>query len=217
MILWQKLAGFLNPPLLRITCDLLRNSKTPTDSGKLSPTKPICRNYTSKNSQGSQLLKPSTIPSFRTFNSGLWPPPLSSTPKVVSSTPDWNTSQIAPGKAAQTVLETHKAHRSKTDQFNKLWKMDYKSRVIKNSNKVCVDKFKRKHIKAYNPLAKKGIKKAIANLCKLLPKTVIATDPELVTSVLTQPSPQPNLSEGSTPTNLDKRVSWSDKIPAKEF
>ena len=104
-----------------------------------------------KTAKGSQLQKPSTIPSFRAFTLGLWPPPLSLTPKVVSSTSDWNTSQIAPDKAAQTVLETHKAHRSKTDQFNKLWKRDYKSRVMKNNNKVCIDKFKRKHIKTYNP------------------------------------------------------------------
>ena len=167
--------------------------------------------------KGSQLQKPSTIPSFRAFTLGLWPPPLSSTPKVISSTPDRNTSQIAPGKAAQTVLETHKAHRSKAAQFNKLWKRDYKSRVLKNNNKVRIDKFKKKHIKTYNPLAKKGIKKAIANLCKLSPKTVVATDPELVTAIPPQPSPEKMLSEGQASSKIGKRVSWSDKIPAKEI
>ena len=142
---------------------------------------------------------------------------LSSTPKVISSTPDRNTSQIASGKAAQTVLETHKAHRSKTAQFNRLWKRDYKSRVMKNNNKVRIDKFKKKHIKTHNPLAKKGIKKAIANLCKLSPKTVLATDPELPTAIPPQPSPQKMLSEGQASSKIEKRVSWSDKITAKDI
>ena len=79
-----------------------------------------------------------------------------------------------------------------------------------------MDRFKRKH-NSYNPVAKKGIKKAIANLCNISPRTVIATDPGLVPTGTSQPSlPASELSEDLTTKDLDKRVSWSDKIPTKE-
>ena len=97
--------------------------------------------------------KPNTAPSFRAFNKGIWPPPLSSTPKVVPSTPECDTSQLAPGKV---LKRTHQVQRTKTEKFARFWKLDRKSKVTKNYNKIRSDKFKRKQGSSYNPIAKRA-------------------------------------------------------------